>query len=47
MLPVVEEKLLELVNDLVRQVDEVLADRFGIREQIPMPDLGAIFDRRP
>ncbi len=41
----VEEKLLELVNELACQVDEVLRDRFGIREQMPMPDLGDIFDR--
>ncbi len=42
-----EEKLLELVNDLARQVDGVLEDRIGIREQMPMPDLGDMFDRRP
>ena len=40
-----EEKLLELVNDLACQVDEVLKDRFGIRDQMPMPDLGEMFDR--
>ncbi len=42
-----EEKLLELVNGLARLVDEVLSDRFGIRDQMPIPDLGDIFDRRP
>ena len=40
-----EEKLLELVNDLACQVDGVLKDRFGIRDQMPMPDLGEMFDR--
>ncbi len=40
-----EEKLLELVNDLARQVDGVLKDRFGIHDQMPMPDLGDMFDR--
>ncbi len=39
-----EEKLLGLVNNLADKVDGVLKDRFGIREQMPMPDLGDIFD---
>jgi DNA-binding protein YbaB len=41
-----EEKIMELVNKLADRVDYVLEDRFGIIDQMPMPDVSGLFDRR-
>ena len=42
-----EEKIMELVNELAGKVDDALEERFGIStHQMPMPDISSLLDRR-